>query len=119
MNESLRSLNESYPRKRRVAMLGAMKELGADAEKFHFHLGVDLGRFNFEKVVLMGEEMKSLQEGALSTNSSSEKFVIVDTHEEAAKQLAPLLNDKTVVLFKGSWSNRLEKVIELLMKKDS
>ncbi len=111
---AVRSLVETYPTKKRVLVIGSMKELGSESEKYHFHIGVELAHFPLEKVFLVGPETKQILEGAISAGAPKEKFSLFETAADAAGAVKPYVQPNTVVFFKGSRSVQLEKVVELL-----
>ncbi|MFN0117760.1 MAG: UDP-N-acetylmuramoyl-tripeptide--D-alanyl-D-alanine ligase [Elusimicrobiota bacterium] len=115
MAESIKSLMESYPNKKKYLIVGSMLELGVDSERFHFHLGNELGRMNLEKIFLVGELTNKVFEGAESVGSLNGKFYQGKTFSDIAELLTRDLDSNSVVLLKGSRSNKLEKIIDYLM----
>lgn len=111
---SIRTLVEMYPKRKRVLVLGSMLELGPESEKYHFHLGVDLAHFSFDHVYLVGEETKSIQEGAVSSGAPAKLFSWRARAEGLAEELRSKLEPNTVFLFKGSRGIQLEKAIDPL-----
>jgi UDP-N-acetylmuramoyl-tripeptide--D-alanyl-D-alanine ligase len=101
-----------------VAVLGPMKELGGDSEKLHFHLGAELGRFNLDRVMLIGEETKDVREGALSAGAPADRFVIYPDMERLEAAVEKEMGPGAVVLFKGSRSAQLEKAVEFLFRNE-
>ena len=59
MRATLRALGQT-PATRRVAVLGAMKELGDFAPKFHDQLAEPLAEADVDFAILVGEEMRAL-----------------------------------------------------------
>ncbi len=90
---------------KKVAILGEMKELGEDSVKEHKKL-VDFLLKKQLEVVLVGENYKELVDGT--------PFLYFSCVDNLCKFLVkkPLLN--SFILVKGSRSNRLEKIKELL-----
>lgn len=91
---------------RKVAVLGDMKELGAEELKLHF----DTGRYAKDKgvdvVVAIGELAKSLSQGA--------DCVWFESIEEAKKELTKIIKEGDTVLVKASHSMQFEKIVEFL-----
>jgi UDP-N-acetylmuramoyl-tripeptide--D-alanyl-D-alanine ligase len=112
MIESVRTLVETYPAKRRIVVMGSMLELGEESEKFHFHVGTEVGRFTLEKVFLVGKETKQITEGAVSVGAPASKFTMMNSSDEVGEALSKLLKPDVVVLFKGSRGMQLEKILE-------
>lgn len=114
MAQALRSLMEAYPSSKRVFVMGSMLELGPDSDKYHFHLGTELGRTSLDRVVLVGNETKQAREGALSVGAPASKFIWAESHDKAADALKPFLKSDAVILFKGSRGVKLEEIIQRL-----
>jgi UDP-N-acetylmuramyl pentapeptide synthase len=91
-----------------------MLELGFDSDKYHFHLGVELARFNLEHIFLVGKETKAVKEGVVSAGGSTKKISSYDTAENVTGELKKYLSKDVAVLFKGSRGIQLEKALETL-----
>lgn len=115
MIQSVRSLVESFPDRKKILVLGSMLELGEDEDRMHFHVGNELAKLPLERVFLYGPETQKIFEGAEASGGSPKKFLRLDRHEEIAAQLKSLLNKDTVVLVKGSRGTEMEKVIALVL----
>lgn len=112
MAHAVHSLIESYPERKRILVLGSMLELGDDSDRYHFHLGTEVGRCPVEKVFLLGKEMRQALDGALSVGAPAGRFVFSDGHDDVARELRGMMAPDSVVLFKGSRGMKLEKIIE-------
>lgn len=95
---------------RRVAVLGAMKELGAQSQALHAGLADAVRAAGVEVALLVGEEMAPLAD-ALAGEIAVEH---VDSAYEAIDRVAALLGDGDVVLVKGSNSMGLSRVVAAL-----
>lgn len=115
VNQAVRSIVETYPGRHFTFVLGSMLELGEESEKYHFHLGTELAKFQVDHVILTGEETKHVLEGALSSGASKEKFLWQDSKEEISKLLKSKLMPGQVIFFKGSRGMELEKIIKELV----
>ena len=96
--------------RRRVVVLGAMKELGAQSQQLHAGLAGPLESAGVEIALLVGEEMAPLAEvlaGRLELQH-------VDDAVQAAERVAGLLRDGDVVLVKGSNSVGLSRLVTAL-----
>ncbi|MBC2650985.1 UDP-N-acetylmuramoyl-tripeptide--D-alanyl-D-alanine ligase [Novosphingobium aerophilum] len=118
MEATLAQLGNS-PARRRIAVLGAMKELGEHGPRFHAELAAPLIAARVDQAVLVGEEMAALAEqlGKSGDNALGKAmpFAHCRTAAEALDILAALgLNDGDVVLVKGSNSVGLGRVVEAL-----
>jgi len=110
--ESMRAALEvtgDWPAKRRFAVLGDMRELGADAGQVHRGLGaLAAGKVDF--LVTVGEMAHLIGESAKAEGLA--RWVPARTTAEAVESLRDELRAGDVVLVKGSRALELEKVVE-------
>jgi len=109
MAVTLRQLGEEKAA-RRVAVLGAMKELGDQSAALHAGLADRVREAGLGLAILVGEEMAPLAE-ALAGEVPVER---VATADQALALLADRLAGGDVVLVKGSNSVGLSKLVEKL-----
>lgn len=114
MNQAVRSIVETYPGRHFTFVLGSMLELGNESEKYHFHLGAELAKFQLDQVILTGDETKHVLEGALSSGASKDKFLWLESKDDISRILKPKLMPGQVIFFKGSRGMELEKIIRNL-----
>ena len=88
---------------RRIAVLGEMAELGAEAPNFHRGIGAHARSAGVDLLVGVGEPSREYEPDQLVADPT-----------EAAELLAPLLGSGDAVLVKGSRSAGLELVAETL-----
>lgn len=101
---------------RKIAVLGAMKELGEFSESEHVQIGRFAGTF-CEVLVGVGSETRPLLNAALVAAQEVENPMQVFWHEtaaDAASGCGDWLEDGDIVLVKGSRSVGLERVVEEL-----
>jgi UDP-N-acetylmuramoyl-tripeptide--D-alanyl-D-alanine ligase len=112
MAASLAVLRDVAPARhgRRLALLGAMKELGAHGDELHAGLAANVLEAGVAVAVLVGTEMQPLAE-ALKRRIDVRHVADADA---ALAELAPLIAADDVLLVKGSNSMRLARVIEAL-----
>ena len=99
---------------RKVAILGAMKELGPDGEAYHAALAAPLVAAGVQFALLVGEEMAPLAkalEGRID-------FEHVPAHSDATARLGGLIRAGDAVLVKGSNSVGLSHVVTALTSGD-
>jgi UDP-N-acetylmuramoyl-tripeptide--D-alanyl-D-alanine ligase len=95
---------------RAVAVLGAMLELGDDAEEAHRRIGRLAVELGFSRVVAVGPGARGIAEGA---GSVAEHVLDVDV---ASRTLPASLTGDEVVLVKASRGVRLERVAHALLE---
>ena len=115
MRATLRSLGQT-PAHRRVAVLGAMKELGDFSDRFHAQLAEPLIEAQIDHVILVGDEMRALagELGKLGPASlgKAPSFAHCNGPDEAMAALSEYsLTHGDAVLVKGSNSVGLGRLV--------
>lgn len=95
---------------RRVAILGGMKELGADSDRYHAELAAPLVAAGVQFALLVGEEMASLAKAL----EGRMELAHVAAHPEAKALLRGLIQPNDIVLIKGSNSVGLSHLVTAL-----
>lgn len=107
MIAALETLAE-LPARRRLAILGEMKELGPMTESMHAEVGRTLARLNLDQVILLGDAMKWAFEAAKPAPRTS--IERAENLSEASR-LVEGLEEGDVLLIKGSRSLELERLV--------
>jgi UDP-N-acetylmuramoyl-tripeptide--D-alanyl-D-alanine ligase len=117
MAASLAVLGEVVPggRGRRLAMLGAMRELGDRSDTFHAELAPHIVAAGVSCVILVGKEMKPL---ASALGRQLEVLHVADA-AAAETEVARLIAPDDVLLVKGSNSVGLGGVVAALKGQES
>ncbi|MDD3799120.1 MAG: UDP-N-acetylmuramoyl-tripeptide--D-alanyl-D-alanine ligase [Novosphingobium sp.] len=115
MRATLAQLGQT-PARRRIAVLGAMKELGDFTAGFHAALAEPLAASGVEYALLVGPEMEALaRELGKGTNGKLGKAIAfahcADTDEAIAALSAYGLDDGDAILVKGSNSVGLARLV--------
>jgi UDP-N-acetylmuramoyl-tripeptide--D-alanyl-D-alanine ligase len=101
---------------RRFAVLGKMGELGIHAIDAHRKIGAYAAQLGLT-VVAVGEGAEEIAEGAKGESKRSGAILYVAKLEDAAVWLRAELRPRDVVLFKGSRSATVEKVMHSIFPK--
>lgn len=104
--ESFEAVNEEH----KIVILGGMRELGRDSVAEHRTLVDHLAQCHFERVLLVGEEFGFVKSLAPQT-CNTEHF---DTTEQLIKTLSREHISDATILIKGSNSNHLWQLAEVL-----
>lgn len=110
---------QEVPSKRKVAILGDMLELGADAEAEHRALAPEIAASGVELVILAGKHMRLLGEELLSSGFSRGNVMLFPDPDSITHVLEGVLREGDLVLVKGSRGMRMEKVTEVLLRNPS
>lgn len=115
MRATLKAL-EATPARRRLAVLGSMKELGDFADAFHRQLTEPLAEAGVAHVILVGEEMRALADelgkAAAGALGKGPTFAHCQGPAEAITSLGQFgLADGDAVLVKGSNSVGLGRLV--------
>ena len=100
---------------RRIAVLGAMKELGEQSASFHAALKSPIEAANVDLLLLVGEEMAPLVEALFADIAWAGKFAHCASVAEASERLRSEVRGGDAILIKGSNSVGLSAVVEALL----
>jgi len=115
MRVALKALVALGEGRRTWAVLGEMKELGAESRDEHDALGRLIVRLDISKLVAIGEGTRALHLGASLEGSWGDESTWVPDVESALDLLREQLIPGDVVLVKASRSVGLERVAQALM----
>jgi UDP-N-acetylmuramoyl-tripeptide--D-alanyl-D-alanine ligase len=110
MAAALRTLSTLPTSGRRIAVLGAMGELGIEAERGHRSVGEVAASIGIDCVIAVGQPAAWIAEAA--TSGGVKRVEKVGTAEEATTLLGSLAQEGDIVLIKGSRSAKMERIVE-------
>ncbi len=117
MAASLAVLGEIVPARagRRMALLGAMRELGSLSDQFHAELAPHVVDAGVSAIILVGNEMKPL------AAALARRLEVYHVNDAAAAELevTKLLGSDDVLLVKGSNSIKLGDVVTALKTREA
>ncbi|PZU48285.1 MAG: UDP-N-acetylmuramoylalanyl-D-glutamate--2,6-diaminopimelate ligase [Microbacterium sp.] len=103
MAAALRTLAQiTEPGQRKVAVLGAMSELGEYAGDEHDRVGLQAVRLRIERIVVVGRDARRLYLAAIGEGSWDGEAVFFETADDAYDYLLSELRDGDRVLVKSS-----------------
>jgi UDP-N-acetylmuramoyl-tripeptide--D-alanyl-D-alanine ligase len=112
---ALRSLARLPVPGRRMAVLGEMRELGAEAEAAHYDLGRMAVECGVEVLVIVGDEARPLGAGARAAGLSGVEVVEVADPAAAVDVISSRAREGDAVLVKASRAIGLERVAAALV----
>jgi UDP-N-acetylmuramoyl-tripeptide--D-alanyl-D-alanine ligase len=110
MEWAISTLSALPCRGKRIAILGAMKELGGKEAHYHQELGRFLMKSNISLVLLLGEQM----EAAFAEINNSRAHLFHDK-EQLIDFVSSGIDRDDVVLVKGSRALGMDKIVEVLI----
>lgn len=113
MVASLHLLKETTG-KRKIAVLGAMKELGKYSSQLHYQVGETIKKLEIDClfVLINDPEAQEIAQGAFSVYTE-----IFDNYEDLVKKLTEIVKSGDRILFKASHSVGMFKVVQDFQKK--
>jgi UDP-N-acetylmuramoyl-tripeptide--D-alanyl-D-alanine ligase len=117
MKAALRTLVELPADGKRIAVLGEMRELGAESERGHQEVGEEAAALGVDQLIGIGEMGKIIARA--SERAGLEKSRAVGSTSEAAELLIDVAEPGDLILIKGSRLARTEEVIAGFAKRSS
>ena len=98
---------------RRAAILGDMKELGAQSHELHRSIGVLAGQLGIDSLICLGEEAEYIYKGFISGGFDTEAWYF-PLKEALFSVLPSLIKRDDTVLVKASHSMGFDEVVKEL-----
>jgi UDP-N-acetylmuramoyl-tripeptide--D-alanyl-D-alanine ligase len=102
------------PAVRRIAVLGSMAELGADAPEMHARVGAAAALAKVDMLLVGGDYADALTSGARAAGYEADRIVSFASNAVAAAWLENNARAGDLVLLKASRRYRLEEIVERL-----
>lgn len=100
--------------RRRVAVVGDMKELGPDSQLFHRAVGGYFAEAGIDHLIAIGDLARCMAEGA--REAGLENAAYYPTMEEAAEALRREVRAGVTILVKASRSMAFERIVDFLQE---
>ena len=100
-------------RKRSIAVLGDMLELGSFSDEAHYEVGKFAAEQKTDIVLTFGELSELTKKGAEESGTFAKSFTDKD---DLAEYLKSILKEDDTILFKGSRSMKMEEIFHKLYK---
>jgi UDP-N-acetylmuramoyl-tripeptide--D-alanyl-D-alanine ligase len=111
MRSSLEILSKIESRKRKIAVLGDMFELGAESKNKHLELANVINRTNVNEVYSIGKMMKLMNQ---KLNGKTKVHLHFNNRESLKKHLHTFDIKQAVVLVKGSRGMKMEEFVAVI-----
>lgn len=116
--EAIQTLVDLGKRLKKIAVLGEMKDLGTDSEKFHQDLGQKIARSSINHLITIGKVAAQVGKTAKKRQFKG-RVVNVPNTKEAIRILKNVITPKSIVLVKGSRHAHLERIVNGLLHKST
>lgn len=116
MKAALQTLERIGKGKRKIAILGEMRELGISHEEFHEAIGLLAGQIEVDKLLVVGERAKGIVTGAKKVDNWKGEATFHENNHALADYAKELLKPKDVILIKASRALALEEVADELIQ---
>lgn len=116
MKAGLTSVLQSFYDKKKVLILGDMRELGESSEEAHRGLAQYCLKLNPQRIVTVGTFSKLIAEEAIKLGMNPQGLVHFSSVEELIKEIKTLTGGIEVIYIKGSAAIQLNKAVEELVK---
>ena len=117
-NSSPQSLREAFKTagllngyRKKIAILGDMKELGEREKAIHYQLGQEIDPSVFSDLIFYGPLAKYMMDGA-EKNFSKNRLFWFSSKSDLVNEMKNLIEPNSLVLVKASRMMRLEEVVE-------
>ncbi len=99
--------------KRRIAVLGTMKELGAESVNLHRYIGETVANLKLDELLVLAD---SLEAEAMALGAGAVPHQQFESHDDLADYLKEGVREGDRILFKASRSVAMDKVVDHLLK---
>lgn len=103
-------------RRRKVAVLGDMFELGQKAAQEHFSCGKHAAKKGIDLLLLAGTNSLDMKKGALEGGMKEEDIVYFEDKKDLLNNLLSYLKHSDVILFKASRGMAFEELVDKVKK---
>lgn len=114
--EVITEIKKAKKLKRSVVILEEMALLGEKSSDLHFLVGQKLSLLNIDLLISVGEQAKSIADGAKSINNSI-SYRSYPSNEKLNTDLHNIISDGDIVLVKGSRSTKMETITGYIRRK--
>jgi UDP-N-acetylmuramoyl-tripeptide--D-alanyl-D-alanine ligase len=98
----------------RIAVLGPMGEQGEQSEAMHKEVGEAVGRYQIDRLVVVGEAALPMIDGARKSGCNDVEYFA--TIEEAVKNLKQTITFDDLILIKASRPQKFERIMDAFGK---
>ncbi|WP_158735608.1 UDP-N-acetylmuramoyl-tripeptide--D-alanyl-D-alanine ligase [Alteribacillus sp. YIM 98480] len=103
-------------RKKKIAVVGSMLELGSYSRKGHHKVGKYLARKRMDRIFVFGVKAKQIKRAAISRGYPSKKIYAYTDRYQLHNKLKNYVSANTIILVKGSHRMRMRDTAEFVAR---
>ncbi|MFB4165502.1 UDP-N-acetylmuramoyl-tripeptide--D-alanyl-D-alanine ligase [Alteribacillus sp. JSM 102045] len=103
-------------RKKKIAVIGSMLELGRYSNKGHREVGKYLARKGIHRIFVFGEQAKEIKRAAVRKGYPSKKIYAFTNRKQLHHLLKNYVSPKSIILVKGSHRMRMKNTSEFVAR---
>ncbi|MBD3271258.1 MAG: UDP-N-acetylmuramoyl-tripeptide--D-alanyl-D-alanine ligase [Elusimicrobia bacterium] len=119
MRSSIDTFMQAYGDRKKVLVLGDMRELGDQARQEHTALGTFIAQLSVDMVLVVGEHRQYVCDGARSAGMASDKIKSYNKRNYLFEDLMHLMGPSVAILFKASRDVALDEVVNQIIRQTS
>ncbi|MBC7473771.1 MAG: UDP-N-acetylmuramoyl-tripeptide--D-alanyl-D-alanine ligase [Candidatus Sericytochromatia bacterium] len=114
MKASIKTFIESSDKKKKILVIGEMKELGEHSYREHYEVGEFCSNLDFDQLILIGQNTQAIKDGLKNNPEKISKTILFDNNQQASEYLKKYLDSDIDILLKASRGAKLEEIISYL-----
>lgn len=116
--KAVETLVDLSKRKKKILVLGEMKDLGEISASAHTELGEKIAKTKINYLITIGKTASDIAKAAKRAKFNG-KIISVKNTKEAIAQIKGLISKNSLVLVKGSRHAHLERIVNALLHKST
>ncbi|MEA3453339.1 MAG: cyanophycin synthetase, partial [Candidatus Caldatribacteriota bacterium] len=118
VKSALETLAEVALKKRKIAILGDMLELGEKADFYHREIGKEVAKLSIDILITVGPGGKIIAQSSKEEGMAEERVFSFEKNEKInlSKKLLSLTKAGDFILLKGSREMKMEEILEFCRK---
>ena len=119
MKAGLASLSQSFPNKKKILILGDMRELGSFTEEAHRGLAKLCCELKPVALITVGQHAKIIADEAIKFGLEPRGAVHFSNSDELSKEISHFYKSGEIIYVKGSFAVQLSRVVEQIISENS
>ena len=108
--KTLSVMSKQYPKKRAVAIIGDMLELGDKSKQYHYDIAQYIQKIGIQHIITIGKETQIIHDNLINVGQK----IHFNNTKELAENIFKIMKNGDIILFKASHGLHFENVISIL-----